>query len=68
MPRVEAKRLRVRLERIAQNPTAPQTGVKPLVGIQGAFRVRQGDWRATYSWEDGDVIVEQVGHRKDVYR
>jgi len=34
----------------------------------GVFRVRQGDWRAVYSIEDGDVIVERIGHRKMVYR
>jgi mRNA-degrading endonuclease RelE of RelBE toxin-antitoxin system len=32
------------------------------------FRVRQGDWRAVYSVEEGDVIVERVANRKVVYR
>jgi mRNA interferase RelE/StbE len=68
VPRADAKRLRERLERIAENPLAPQIGVKPLVGRAGAFRVRQGDWRAVYSIEDGDVIVERIGNRKVVYR
>jgi mRNA interferase RelE/StbE len=62
------KRLRARLERIAENPLAPHIGVKPLVGRPGVFRVRQGDWRAVYSIDDGDVIVERVGDRKVVYR
>lgn len=68
MPSADAKRLRERLERIARNPLAPQIGVKPLVGRGGVFRVRQGDWRAVYSIEDGDVIVERIGNRKMVYR
>ncbi len=68
MPSADAKRLRDRLERIAQNPLAPQIGVKPLVGRTGVFRVRQGDWRAVYSIEDGNVIVERIGNRKMVYR
>jgi mRNA-degrading endonuclease RelE of RelBE toxin-antitoxin system len=68
MPRADAKRLHTRLERIAEDPLALQIGVKPLVGRVGVFRVRQGDWRAVYSVEDGDVIVERIGHRKMVYR
>lgn len=68
MPSADAKRLRDRLERIAENPTAPHTGVKPLVGVSGIFRVRQGDWRATYSLEAGDLIVDRVGNRKEIYR
>jgi mRNA interferase RelE/StbE len=67
-PRDIAKRHRDRLERIAASPFAPQPGVKPMSGEPGSFRVRQGDWRAIYSVEDGDVIVERVGDRKGVYR
>lgn len=43
MPRTVAKRLLERLERIAEDPFAPQISVKPLVGRAGVFRVRQGD-------------------------
>jgi mRNA-degrading endonuclease RelE of RelBE toxin-antitoxin system len=68
VPRADAKRLRERLERIAENPLAPQVGVKPLVGMPGTFRVRQGDWRAIYAIKDGNVIVGQVGNRKEMYR
>ncbi len=68
MPRADAKRLRARLDRIAENPLAPQIGVKPLVGLAGVFRVRQGNWRAVYTIEDGDMIVERIGDRKVVYR
>ena len=67
-PRAVGKRLLERLERIAANPFAPHAGVRPLVGRVGVFRVRQGDWRAVYSVEDGDVIVERVAHRKVAYR
>lgn len=67
-PRDVAKQLRDRLEGIAANPFAPQRGVRPMSGGSGSFRVRQGDWRAVYTVEDGDVIVERVAHRKEVYR
>lgn len=68
MPRLDAKRLRDRLERIAEDPTALHIGVKPLVGLPGRYRVRQGNWRAVYTIKDGNVIVGRVGNRKEVYR
>ena len=68
VPRDIAGRLRDRLERIAEDPFAPQPGVKPLSGEAASYRVRQGDWRAVYFVEDGDVIVARVGHRRRVYR
>jgi mRNA interferase RelE/StbE len=68
MPRLDARRLRERLERIAADPNGPQPGAKAMVGMQGTFRVRQGDWRAIYAIRDGNVIVGQVGNRKEVYR
>ena len=68
IPRHIARRLRERLEGIAEDPFARQQGVKPMSGQAGSFRVRQGDWRAVYFVEDGDVIVARVGHRKRIYR
>jgi mRNA interferase RelE/StbE len=68
VPRPEAKRLLERLERIAEHPTAPHSGVKRLTGLPGGFRVRPGDWRAVYTIKDGNVIVARVGNRKEVYR
>jgi len=68
MPKADAKRLLDRLERISLEPDALHLGVQFLVGERGAFRVRQGDWRAVFSIEDGDVIVDRVAHRREVYR
>jgi len=68
MPKAEARRLLARLEKIAEAPHEPHPDVVPLVGEPGAFRVRQGKWQAVFSIEEGDVIVERVGHRREVYR
>lgn len=68
MPRADAKRLREKLARIAENPRGQHPAVTPLVGSSGVFRLRQGDWRAVYVIEDGDVIVDRIGNRKEVYR
>jgi mRNA interferase RelE/StbE len=68
MPRADAKRLLDRLERIVAQPDAQHLGVTPPVGETGVYRLRQGDWRALFSIEDGDVIVDRVAHRREVYR
>ncbi len=58
------------LERIAADPFARHSNVKPLVGGQDGFRLRHGDWRALYRLDRaaGRMIVEIVGARGDVYR
>jgi hypothetical protein len=30
--------------------------------------LRQGNWRAVFSIEDGDAILDRVAHRREVYR
>ena len=66
--KADARRLLDRLERIADAPEKRHANVLPLVGEPGAFRVRQGNWRAVFSIEQGDVIVDRVAHRREVYQ
>jgi mRNA interferase RelE/StbE len=68
MPKADARRLRDRLEAIAAEPDRQHPNVLPLPGSAGSFRVRQGDWRAIFTIEEGDVIVDRVAHRTEVYR
>lgn len=68
MPKADARKLLDRLEKIADAPEKLQPNVVPLVGEPGVFRVRQGNWRAVFSIEEGDVIVDRVAHRREVYR
>ncbi|MGO9269954.1 MAG: type II toxin-antitoxin system RelE family toxin [Terriglobia bacterium] len=68
MPKADARRMLDRLEKIAEAPDEPHHNVVPLAGERGVFRVRQGDWRAVFSIEAGDVIVDRVAHRREVYR
>ena len=68
IPRGDAKRLLDRLERIAQAPEDRHPNVVALMGAAGSYRVRQGDWRAVFSIEDGDVILDRIAHRREVYR
>ena len=68
MRKAEARRLLERLEKIADAPEKLHPNVVPLAGEPGVFRVRQGNWRAVFSMDEGDVIVDRVAHRREVYR
>lgn len=68
MPKADARRLRDRLEAIAAAPGMQHPNVRPLVGCPGSFRLRQGDWRAVFSIEGDDVVVDRVAHRREAYR
>lgn len=63
MPRADARRLCERLDRVAAEP-----GVTAMVGMPGTLRVRQRDWRAINAIKDGNVIIGQVGNRREVHR
>lgn len=68
IPERERKQLLARLMAIARAPNERHKSVAALQGKPaGRFRVRQGDWRATFSIVDGDVAVHEVGHRSKVY-
>lgn len=44
------------------------SGVKRLTGnLAGWYRVRTGDYRLRFRVEDDKVIIDKIGHRKDVY-
>jgi mRNA-degrading endonuclease RelE of RelBE toxin-antitoxin system len=68
LPRTEAARLLERLQRIAVAPDERHASVVPLGGAPGSYRLRQGSCRAVFSIEDGDVILDRVAHRPEVYR
>ena len=68
LPRADAGRLLERLQQIAVAPDQRHPNVVPLSGEAGSFRLRQGRWRAVFSIEDGDVILDRIAHRREVYR
>lgn len=39
-----------------------------LVGGDGEWRVRTGDYRIIYEINDGVLLVLSLGHRREVYR
>jgi mRNA interferase RelE/StbE len=70
IPQAERGQIVKRLREIAADPAGRHPATTRLVNTEGAWRVRQGDWRAVYeiSGEGEDVVVIRVGHRREVYR
>jgi mRNA-degrading endonuclease RelE of RelBE toxin-antitoxin system len=53
---------------VAEDLTARHSFVTEMVNEPGVWRLRKGDWRAVYTIESGDVVVRNVGHRREVYK
>jgi mRNA interferase RelE/StbE len=68
MPQADRKRLLDALEMVAAAPARRFAFVTQMVGQSGVWRLRKGDWRAVFRIREGDVIVDRVGHRREVYR
>ena len=44
------------------------SGVKRLTGkLAGTYRLRTGDYRLRFRVDGDTVIVDKIGHRKDIY-
>ncbi|MBF0466442.1 MAG: type II toxin-antitoxin system RelE/ParE family toxin [Nitrospirae bacterium] len=51
-------------ESLKENPVA-----LPLTGnLQGCYKLPVGQWRIIYTIDGDDVIILNIGHRKDIYR
>jgi mRNA interferase RelE/StbE len=68
MPKRDRERLLEALQLVAAEPTKRYPFVTQLIGEPGVWRLRKGDWRAVYRIWGADVILDRVGHRKEVYR
>lgn len=62
------RRIQAAIDLLAADPRP--AGAKKLVGGEGEWRVRTGDYRIVYEIKDRVllVLVLAVGHRRDVYR
>lgn len=69
MPSDIVRRMRDRLDQIAEDPFAENPNVTKLQNRPG-YRLRVGDWRAIYDIQEGELIilVLKVGSRGDIYR
>jgi mRNA interferase RelE/StbE len=68
LPRPDQRRIRDRIDRLADNPRP--YGSSKLEGADDLHRIRVGQYRVIYSIQDKDlvVVVVRVGNRRDVYR
>jgi len=42
---------------------------EPLSGdFTGTYKLRIGDWRVVYTIEQDVIVIQAVGHRREVYR
>ena len=67
LDRVAQRRVHAAIELLAGEPRP--SGAKKLVGGDGEWRVRTGDYRIVYEIRDSVllVLVVAVGHRRDIY-
>ena len=61
------RRIQAAIELLAEQPRP--SGATKLVGGEGEWRVRTGDYRIVYEIHDSMllVLVVAVGHRRDIY-
>lgn len=67
LDRAAKRRVQAAIELFASEPRP--SGAKKLVGGDGEWRVRTGDYRIVYEIHDSVllVLVVAVGHRRDIY-
>ena len=61
------KRIADTVNDLAGNPRPP--GVKPVIGLPGVFRIREGHYRVLYAVDDDrrTIWIEDVRHRSRVH-
>ena len=43
--------------------------LEPLaVNFKGAFKLRVGDWRVVYTIESETIVIQFIGHRREIYK
>ena len=63
---VTANRVLKLVKRLEDWPSV--SGVKRLTGhLAGTYRLRTGDYRLRFRVNGDTVVVEKIGHRKDIY-
>jgi len=42
---------------------------EPLSGeFKQTYKLRVGDWRVIYTIEEDSIIIQSIGHRKEIYK
>lgn len=69
MPRNTAKRIRGKIEQLAEDPYAANPNANKLKGREG-YRLRVGDWRIIYELGEDElvILVLRIAPRGEAYR
>jgi mRNA interferase RelE/StbE len=64
----DRQRIVSQIAALASDPRPP--ACEKLAGVEGCYRIRQGQFRVVYAVDDLARTVEviKVGHRREVYR
>ena len=68
VPKADQARIIKALEQVSRNLSGRMPFVTEMVGEPGAWRLRKGDWRATFVIDGTDVVVTRIGNRREIYR
>ena len=68
VPKAHRARIIDALEQVADNLAMRMSFVTEMVGEPGVWRLRKGDWGATFVIDGADVVVTRVGNRREIYR
>ena len=68
LPLKQFERLSAAIDELRHQPLP--VGCRKIVGSEGQYRIRVGDYRVLYEIREAvlTVFVIKIGHRKDIYR
>jgi mRNA interferase RelE/StbE len=64
IPKREASQL---IRKIARLEGGLHGNIKRLQGADIGYRLRMGDYRVLFDVKDAIILIQKIGHRKDVY-
>lgn len=67
MDRVTSRRIRAKVDQLADAPETLANNVKALKGEEGLLRLRVGDWRVIYTEDLIVLLVLKVSPRGSAY-
>ena len=67
-PRADAERMTDALEQVARSHPQRMPFVTEVVGRNGDWRLRKGNYRALFQVTEAGIVVLEIGPRKEIYR
>jgi mRNA interferase RelE/StbE len=64
LPKREASQI---MRKITRLEAGLHGNIKRLQGADFGYRLRMGDYRVLFDVKDDMILVQKIGHRKDVY-